>query len=161
MKVIKVHIKRGGAGQNMMVYPTRYNAEEVDRNGIGPCDVNGTGAYSKNIGKGASEEWCYIILDDVLADEYVTDVDMEIVTAITADTDMEAWRIANHESEIIIRDPERVKEVKEKKAKSETLTAEEEVVLDPDNLMPGLNKRLRKVADRVADAGKTITVEPV
>lgn len=172
MKIIKVTVRRGdyAKGEDMMVYPARYNAQEVDRNGIGPTNVNGVGAYSKGIGKGAAEEWCYILLDDKLADEYATDPDMEIVDAVTADADMEAWRVANHESEIVIKDPERVRFVQEKQLRSAervvdaktpvsdyTLTAEEQKILDPDDPTPGINKRLRRVADIVADAGQEIT----
>ena len=170
MKCVKVHIRRGGVGEDMMVYPGRYNAQEVDRNGIGPCNVNGVGAYSKGIGKGAPEEWCYILLDDKLADEYAADPDMEIVDAATADADMEAWRVANHESLVVIRDPEKVRYIQEKQVRSAeratdsktpvseyALTAEEIKALDPDDPTPGINKRLRSVAAIVADAGQTIT----
>lgn len=170
MKIVKVHIRRGGVGEDMLVYPGRYNAQEVDRNGIGPTSVNGTGAYSKGIGKGAPEEWCYIILDDKLADEYAKDPEMAIVDAVTADADMEAWRLANHESQVVIRDPEKVRYIQEKQVRAAeratdaktpvseyALTAEELKALDPDDPTPGINKRLRRVADIVADAGQTLT----
>jgi hypothetical protein len=154
----------------MMVYPPRYNAQEVDRSGFGPCNVNGIGAYSKGIGKGAAFEYCYIILEDKVADEYALDPNMEIVDAATADADMEAWRVANHESEVVITDPDRVRFIQEKKARNagrvsdgkpavteDNLTAEELKALDPDDPMPGLNKRLRPVATIVAEGGQTLT----
>lgn len=177
MKCVKVFIRRGKLGETQMVYPPRYNADEVDRNGLGPCGVNGVGAYSKGIGKGAPSEFCYIMLDDALANEYATAGGMEIVDGDTADANMEAWRIENHESEIVIRDPEAVRAVQEKKARAaaravtaqtlggsvkaqaveDDLTAEDIAVLDPENPMPGLNKRLRKVNDIAAEAGQTLT----
>ena len=101
MKTVKVRIRRGGPGENQMVYPPRYNAQEVDRNGVGPLGVNRTGAYSGHIGKGGKEEWCIIALDDALAVEYAQSADMEIVTAVEADALMEEWRIFNSESEEI------------------------------------------------------------
>ena len=99
MKAVKVRIRRGGLGENQMVYPTRYNAQEVDRNGLGPLSVNRAGAYSGHIGKGGKEEWCIIALDDALAMEYAQSPDMEIVTEKQADALMEAWRVYNDESE--------------------------------------------------------------
>ena len=40
MKCVKVTIIRGGVGESMMKYPARYNAEEVDRNGLGSTAIN-------------------------------------------------------------------------------------------------------------------------
>jgi len=99
MQAVKVRIRRGGVGENQMVYPTRYNAQEVDRDGLGPLSVNHTGAYSGHIGKGGTEEWCIIILSDFLAAEYVKDVDMQLVSPEGADVLMEEWRVYNEEPE--------------------------------------------------------------
>ena len=101
MKAVKVRIRRGGVGENQMVYPTRYNAQEVDRDGLGPLSVNHTGAYSGHIGRGGIEEWCIIILSDFLAAEYAKDVDMELITSMQADVLMEQWRVDNDEPEEI------------------------------------------------------------
>ena len=49
MKVVLVHIVRGRVDQDMMVYPNKYNPAEVDRRGLGPCSVNGAGAYSDTL----------------------------------------------------------------------------------------------------------------
>ncbi len=105
MQTVKVRIRRGGVGENQMVYPTRYNAQEVDRDGLGPLSVNQTGAYSGHIGKGGTEEWCIIILSDFLAAEYAKDVDMEIISSTAADTLMEKWRVYNEEPEETLVDP--------------------------------------------------------
>ena len=156
MKAIQVRIRRGVVGEDMMVYPSRYNAEEVDRNGIGPLNVNQSGAYSGHIGNGGSEEWCIIILDDTLADEYALDDDMSLMLAADADALMEQWRVERNESEHIIRDAERLADIRDKEAARTPLTPEDLRALDPDDEMPGLNMRLRKVADVVARSGQVI-----
>ena len=152
MKCIKVLIRRGGAGEDMMVYPNLYNAQEVDRNGIGPLGVNQVGAYSGHIGNGGSQEWCIIILDDVLAAAYARDPDMEIVTAIQADALMEQWRGEKNESEEVIPDLDLITYIKTKQAVGDTLTGDDLRALNPADPMRGINKRLRKVADVTAKA---------
>ena len=152
MKCIKVLIKRGKVGEEMMVYPNLYNAEEVDRNGIGPLGVNRSGAYSGHIGNGGSEEWCIIILDDALATTYAADPDMEIVTDIQADALMEQWRVEKNESENVITDFDLITYVQKKQDMGTALDPDDLRALDPDDPMRGINKRLRKVADVTAKA---------
>ena len=156
MKAVKVRIRRGGPTENMMVYPARYNAQEVDRNGIGPLNVNQSGAYSGHIGNGGGEEWCIILLDDALADAYALDPDMELVLAADADTLMEQWRVEKDEPEEVVRDPTRVADIRAKEAAGTALSSEDRRALDPNDAMPGINKRLKKVADVVARSGQTI-----
>ncbi len=153
MKCIKVLIKRGGAGEDMMVYPALYNAQEVDRNGIGPLGVNQSGAYSGHIGNGGSQEWCIIILDDALAATYADDPDMEIVTDIQADALMEQWRVEKNESENVIIDRDLINYIKTKQAVGDALDPEDLRALDPNDSMRGINRRLRKVADVIARTG--------
>lgn len=150
MKVVKVHIRRGVVGQNLMVYPTRYNAQEVDRNGLGPLNVNKTNAYSSHIGRGGAEEWCFILLQDALADEYALDPDMEIVTPVQADTLMEQWRVEKGVPEESVLDPTRLDAILIKQHMGTVLSAEDLKALDPDDPIPGINKTLKKVADIVA-----------
>lgn len=150
MKVVLVRIVRGKVGEDQMVYPKRYNAEEVGRNGLGPCSVNGTGAYSGHIGRGGKEEWCIVALDDALAEEYAEDVDMDIIDASTADTLMEEWRIANEESEDVISDPERIHAITAKQTARIKLSASDMRALDPDDPEPGVTKRLRSMHDILA-----------
>ena len=152
MKCIKVLIKRGGTGENMMVYPALYNAQEVDRNGIGPLGVNQSGAYSGHIGNGGSQEWCIIILDDALAATYASDPDMEIVTNTVADALMEQWRVEKNESENVITDLDLITYVQKKQDMGTMLDPDDLRALDPDDLMRGINKRLRKVADVIVKA---------
>jgi hypothetical protein len=154
MKVLKVHIRRGGKGEKMMVYPSRYDAEEVDRNGLGPCNVNGTMAYSGHIGKGESEEWCFITLDDKLADEYALDPDMEIVTAAAADTDMEAWRVENGLPAERI-DATRIQAITAKQNAGITLSQSDLDALDPEKAEPGISPMLKKLADHKAFKSET------
>lgn len=151
MKFVLVRIKRGQVGEAQMVYPARYNAQEVDRNGLGPLNVNQTGAYSGHIGRGGKEEWCIILLEDALADRYAADVDMEIITPNKADEYMEQWRIEKNEPEEMITDPERINAIRAKQFANIPLSAEDLRALDPNDRMRGINRRLRRAADILAD----------
>jgi hypothetical protein len=173
MKIIKARIHRvtkPAPGQGRMGYPTGYNNDDVIGQGVGPgAFQNGTGAYSGGIGRGQDEEWCLFLIPDALANQYVLDADMEIVSEATADALMEQWRIDNNETETVVTDPDRVQTIyakqeagtgmtpEEKTAAGLDLTQEEQDILDPDNPLPGINKRLRLVADIVADTGKSLT----
>jgi hypothetical protein len=157
MKIVKVHIRRGHKGENMMVYPALYDAEEVDRSGLGPCGINGTGAYSGAIGAGGAEEHCLILVEDEVADRYVTDPEMEVITAEEADALMEQWRLDNEESEEVVTDVTRIQAIAAKQAAGITLSAEDRAALDPTSLVRGINKRLKKMSVVVAKTGKTLT----
>lgn len=146
MKVLKVHIRRGRKGEDLMVYPARYKAEEVDRNGLGPCLVNGACAYSGDIGRGKDDEYCIICLRDDLAEEYAKDPDMEIVSPEDADALMEQWRLDNGLPETVI-DSDRIQAIAAKQAAGLTLTKSDLDALDPTKSEPGINMRLRKLAD--------------
>lgn len=154
MKAVLVRIVRGKVGQNQLVYPNSYNAEEVERSGLGPCSVNGTGAYSGHIGRGGKEEWCIIALDDELADEYAKDADMEIITPDTADALMEEWRVDNNESTEVISNPERIQAIRAKQLAGLKLSDSDKRALDPDDPEPGVNKRLRSMHDIIARVPK-------
>jgi len=98
MKIVRVTVRRGGAGEDMMLYPDAahggpYDPYEVDRVGIGPRMSNGMCAYSGDIGKGGDREYCIIVLPDELADTYAEHADMEIVTDAEADTLQADWRV--------------------------------------------------------------------
>lgn len=151
MKIVLVRIVRGSLAQAQMVYPDRYNSTEVDRNGLGPLNVNGAGAYSGHIGRGGDEEWCLIILEDALADEYATEDGMEIISADTADTLMEEWRVVNHEPDVVVRSPERIQAIRAKQTAGVRLSESDMLALDPDDPEPGVNRRLRSVHDILTD----------
>ena len=157
MKIVKVHIRRGGKGENMMIYPSRYDAEEVDRNGIGPCGINGTGAYSGAIGRGGKDEHCLILVEDEVADYYDEDPEMEIITAKEADALMEQWRIENEESEEVVTDVARIQAIVAKQGAGIPLSDEDRAALDPASPVRGINKRLRPMSVIVAKTGKTLT----
>ena len=157
MKIVKVHIRRGGKGEHMMVYPPLYDAEEVDRNGLGPCGINGTGAYSGTIGRGGSEEHCIILLDDAVADRYVVDPEMEVITAEDADALMEQWRIDNDESEDVVSDSTRLQAIVAKQNAGIALSTEDLAALDVNSPVLGINKRLRKMSAVAAKTGNTLT----
>lgn len=157
MRIVKVRIRRGGVGEDMMVYPDVYNAQEVDRSGLGPCGINGTGAYSGGIGRGQDHEFCLVLLDDKVADKYLKDSDIVEVTGTEADTLMEQWRIDNDESEEVILDPARLQAITAKQAAGIALTQEDHDALDPAKAVKGINKRLRPMATIVAGTGKILS----
>jgi len=157
MKILKVKIRRGNVGEDMMVYPSLYNAQEVDRSGLGPCGINGTGAYSGGIGMGQDHEFCLILLEDSVADRYLASPDMEEVTALEADALMEQWRIDNDESEDVVRDPARIQAIAVKQAAGFELTQEDLDAIDSTKPTPGINRRLRSMASIVAKTGKVLT----
>jgi len=155
LKILKVRIHRGKEGEDMMVYPSRYRAQEVDRNGLGPLNVNKSNAYSGHIARGGDEAWCLIILEDELADEYAFDKDMKIITPHVADALMEEWRVAKGESEEVVQSPERMTAIAAKQAAGLSLSAEDLQALDPAHPIPGVNKRLaRKMVDFLPALGK-------
>lgn len=147
MKIVRVNIKRGGAGKGGMIYPAGYDPVEVDRHGTGPLP----GGYSGHIGMGGSEEWLYIGLDDAVADAYALDPDMEIVAAADADTDMDEWQTMRGEPSERVTDPDRIQAIVAKQAAGITLTQEDRDALDPDSPVRGINRRTRAV-DIVAKA---------
>lgn len=147
MKAVKVRIRRGSVNEPMMVYPARYNAIEVDRNGIGPTNVNPASVvYSGGIGRGEAEEWCYIILPDALADEYALDPDMSIEADSKADADMEAWRIANGAPMTTVRDPDRIHAIRAKQEAGMALTQEDLDALDETKDTSGINRTRRSIS---------------
>ena len=133
-----------------MVYPARYKAEEVDRNGLGPLNVNQAHAYSGHIARGGTEAWCIILLDDALADEYATDTDMEIITPQRADVLMEQWRVLKGVPEESVTDPDRLTAILIKQNLGQPLSAEDLKALDVNDPTPGVNKSLKKVVDLIA-----------
>lgn len=156
-KAVKVRIRRGDVGEDMMVYPERYNPQEVDRNGIGPLNAQrAAGAYSGHIGFGGDEEWCIIVLPDKLAQEYAQDPNMEIVTAAQADALMEEWRIFRGEPEEVIADTHRINAILAKQAAGIELSEEDRRALDPSDDIPGVNKRLRPLRGCVERTGGVI-----
>ena len=155
-RAVKVRIHRGSLGEDLMVYPARYNAYEVDRNGIGPLSVQrAAGAYSGHIGLGGGEAWCFIILPMALAEEYATDPDMEIVTPEQADADMDEWRRMRGESNEIVLDSNRVAAIQAKQAAKIHLTQDDHDALNPDSPMRGINRRLCPIREKVERIGGT------
>ena len=154
MKIVKVKIRRGGVGEDMMVYPTAYNAEEVDHNGLGPTGLFGSGGYSGGIGKGQSTEYCLIVLEDALADAYALDKDMDIIDPSEADALVEQWRIDKGESEEIVDDRDRLLAIQVKQGAGIPLSAEDLKALNPnDSSVKGINKRLQPVAKVITEKG--------
>ena len=155
MKIVKVRIRRGGTNENMMVYPARYRAQEVDRNGFGPTMMGL--AYEGRIGRGANEEYCIICLEDALADIYARDPNMEVIEPDDADALMEQWRKDNGLPEEYVSDPNRVQAIIAKRLIGMELSEEDKRAMDPDDSCPGLSKRKCNMRKFVAKGGKTIT----
>ena len=157
MKAIKVRIRRGALGEDAMVYPARYNAQEVDRFGVGPCGVNFASiSYSGAFRRGASEEHCIILLEDDLATEYAQDPDMEIVTAGEADALMEVWRIGNGAPEEVLLDTNRIDLIRAKRDAGIPLSSDDQDALDATKPTRGINKARRSVREKVAERGRSI-----
>jgi hypothetical protein len=137
MKTVRVHIRRGDPkqGEDQMVYPAGFNAQEVAYRGLGHI------AYSGHIGLGEQEEWTLIMVDDDLATQYDADPDMEIVTEAEADLDIEDWRVMKNEPLEVVTDPNRIAAINAKVAAGVTLSAEDLLALDPDSPIPGIVKR--------------------
>ncbi len=151
MKMVKVKIRRGGAGENQMVYPARYRAQEVDRAGTGPL------AYSGAIGRGGGHEYCIVGLENGLADVYARDVNMEIISADETDRLMEQWRKDNGLPEEYVSDPNRIQAILAKKAMGIEFSEEDRKAMDPNDDCPGLSKRVCNIRKRVAKGGQTIS----
>ena len=152
MRLLKVLIKRGDIGkdEDMMVYPARYNAVEVDRMGhyataINPANVS----LSGEIGRGGIEEYCIIALPDTLAVEYAQDPDMAIIDSTEADTLMESWRLANGAPEETIKEPARITAIRAKLDAGLSLSQSDLDALDPEKSEGGINKTRRPVAERI------------
>ena len=155
-RVVKVRIRRGEPGENMMVYPDRYNAQEVDRRGIGPLNVMGSMAYSGHIGMGGEEEWCLITLPESLAREYAKDPDMTLIVPEVADELMEGWRVMHGRPLEVVSDPNRILAINTKLAAGLELTEEDRQALDPNDPTPGITKRLRPIRQVVERFGNQL-----
>jgi len=154
MKIVKVKVRRGSTNEDQMVYPSRYNAAEVDRKGFGPTMLYGVGGYSGGIGRGEDYEFCLIQLEDALADEYATDNDMEIIDPADADILLEQWRTDNGESEYIVDDSSMVEAAKAMQAAGITLPEEIAKAIDPeDDTVAGIRKRIRPIAKKMSEKG--------
>lgn len=145
LRIVKVRIRRGKPGENLMVYPERYDAQEVDRVGIGPGGFLGNLAYSGHIGRGGSEEWCLIALPPYLAREYAQSTDMEIVDTEAANVSLEEWRILKGLPEETVSDPNRIMAIRAKQEASLELSAEDLRALDPEDPMPGVTKTVLEI----------------
>ncbi len=136
MKAVKVRIRRGGEGENLMLYPAAYKGSEVGRSGLqGPI------AYSGHIARGGAEAWCIIVLDNALATTYAADPDMEIVTKTDAQALLEEWRIAKGEPEEVVTNPDRLTAIIAKNGAGVALSAEDQKALDPDDATGGVTKQ--------------------
>jgi hypothetical protein len=161
MKLIKVRIRSGSIamGEPQMVYPVRYDAQEVDRQGVYATGLNPAScSMSGGIGRGESQEFCIIALEDSLADEYALDPDMEIVTETVADTLMEQWRIGNDVPEETVTDPDRINAIQTKIAAGLQPSTNDLKALDVnDDTVRGINKTRMPINNRLKNRLTTVT----
>lgn len=142
MKYLIVTIRRGGPFQDAMIYPTVYDAEDVDRNKRGPI------VYESALSLGEDTEECMIYINDALADQYEFDPDMRIVT----ETEADEWLMANRKLAGTpterVTDLNRIEAIKLKMDAGVNLSEEDLLALDPDEPMAGIN-RMSKTAKAI------------
>lgn len=156
MKLLSVRIRRGDfrKGEPQLVYPERYDAVEVELEGMSAPSLAGHASIgmSGDIGRGATEEFCIIALPDTLADEYALDPDMEIISETEADTLMEEWRVKNGIPEERITDENRFRMIEAKQKAGIQLSQEDLDALDPEKPVKGINKSRTPVAEKLGTA---------
>ncbi len=152
MKLLRVRITRGGTGDPAMRYPARYNAQEVDRNGMYATAIAGTTALSGGLSRGEDVEFCVIALRDELADEYALDPDMELITPEMADQLIEQWRVLRGDSEEVVDSPSRIQAIAVKQQAGLPLTDEDRAALDPASAVPGVRRRVRPVREVLGES---------
>lgn len=156
MQFVKVTIRRGGSGEPKMKYPAPYNAEEVDRVGIGPGGINQADiVYSGDMSRGSSTATCLIMLPPKEAAAYTVSGDMEIISDADVDTLMEENRLKNKIPEETVNDINRIQSIQAKTGVGITVTAEDLKSLDVDDRsVPGVVKSRRTAAEIRSDLGE-------
>lgn len=152
-RIVEVRVRRGGPGENMMVYPDRYDAQEVDRMGIGPGGFFGNSSYSGHIGRGGPEEWCLVALPPYLAHDYARSSDMRVVEVDVADGLLEEWRKVKGMPEEVVSDPNRIMAIRAKQVAGMDLSAEDLRSLDPEDPTPGITKSVYKIGKMARQRG--------
>lgn len=139
MKYLQIRIKRGDSnkGENQMVYPAIYDANEVEGVMIGSI------LYTGEIGKGADEEDCMLCVgDDFIADDYIAAGGGDIVEVTEAEVDtfmVTRWEGRNDAEEQVI-DINKILSVMMKKTLNISRTTEDLDAINPDKRTPGINR---------------------
>jgi len=111
---------------------------EVEQVKIGPI------LYPNEIGKGATEEDCVICFnDDEIADEYLKNGESNITELTEAQVDeymRTRWERRNDPEEKVV-DIDRIMAIQLKKQLNIALTVEDMAAIDPDNRVPGINRK--------------------
>lgn len=139
MKYLKIRITLGDRkkGEPQMVYPSVYDATEVEQVKIGPI------FYPNEIGKGSDEEDCVICFsDDLLAEDYISMSGGDITeqTEAQVDTYMATRWEGRNGSEELVTDPDRMLAILAKKTLNKQHTNEDKDSIDPDKRTPGINR---------------------
>jgi hypothetical protein len=135
MKYLKITMTRGSAGEAAMKYPAPYDPQEVDRNKQGPIVYEGAFQY------GEATEECLVYLNNAVANAYdAASADMAVITEAEADAWLAANRLLAKTPEESVA-PDRIAAIKLKYDLGETLSEEDRRALDPDDPIPGINRR--------------------
>lgn len=159
MRLVKVRIRAGDTsiGDDQLVYPTRYDAKEVDRYGFYATKLNVAAvSMSGDIGRGGDEEYCVIALPDALAEEYADDPNMMLIDSIEADTLMESWRVKNGAPKEVVTDSARIDLIRAKRDNQITLTQEDLDALDVNKDTPGVNSSRTPIKNKVERMGQVV-----
>lgn len=150
MRAIRATIRRNTSENGpSMVYPKTWNAQEVDRNGkvVSP----GLGGYGGDLSRGADSEYVVAVVKEGLAEKYVADPDIKILSETEANALLSENRTKNNISEIAIKNPELVEIIKLKLQRGLSISTEEEKALDPNDSTPGINKIPLTIREMVSD----------
>jgi hypothetical protein len=147
MKYVKVIVRKGTTpGMVRMIYPSIYDAQEVEANKRGPL------IYNQGIANGGDTEEMLCYLQDAVADSYALHTDCTILSEAQADAWLLTVERLQNQPEEVVTDPNRLLLIYVKAAAAQlggtgiVLTAEDTAALDPDNPKQGVNRRLKNAA---------------
>lgn len=136
-KLMLVRIVRNlTPGQPRMRYPRVYDADEVERNRLGPI------IYDGGLARGEDEEWALLCVRDELAEKYAKADPVNI--RIISEEEAEAWLANNPQLQSMpnetVTDPNKLLAILAKKAAGVSLSEEDLKALDPNDPTPGIRK---------------------
>ena len=152
MYLLKVRVRRGdwSKDEEQYVYPSVYNAKEVDRMGMHGVQLALRAVTSSGaINRGGGEEYMIIAMPEVEALKYANDPDMMIINSIEADKLMAQWAQDNGVPDEIVRDDRRLLAIDVKIKAGQPLSIEDEQALDKDSPIKGINKSVRPIKDLI------------
>lgn len=137
---LRIKIVRGDPtkGESKMKHPPGHDATMIDAHGIGMY-------YAKNSGLSFGDDFQYAVtaLPPAMAQAYIDNAGglVEVITEAQAES---FFATELNEADEIINDPDRLEIIKVKLAAGKTLIAQEEKMIDPNDITPGIVKNPRK-----------------